>query len=125
MRVEEAARTLGLRALAAPRPELPVTGGFCSDLLSRTMAEAEAGDAWITYHRHLNIVAVAKLKELSMVIIARGPEPESEVVSRAAAEGVNLFLSEEGAFELAGRLFLLLRGREGCGHADRGERSAG
>lgn len=110
MTAREVAEALGLEPLAVPAPDRPVTGGFCSDLLSRAMAEAAAGEAWITYHRHLNVVAVAKLKELSMVILARGPAPEPEVVARAEEEGVNLYLSRRGAFELAGRLFLLLRG---------------
>ena len=112
MRVEDVVRALGLEPLALPEPHIHVTGGYCSDLLSRVMAEAEAGTAWITYHRHLNVVAVAKLKGLSMVILARGPAPGEELVSRARGEGVNLSLAPEGAFEVAGKLYLLLHGED-------------
>lgn len=112
MRAKDVARTLGLEPLAMPAPDAEVTGGFCSDLLSRVMAESGPGHAWITYQRHLNVVAVAKLVELSMVILARGPDPEPEVISRAVGAGVNLFRSGEGAFEIAGKLYLLLRGRD-------------
>ena len=110
MRVKDVADALGLEPLAVPSPEAAVTGGFSSDLLSRVLAEAGPGWAWVTYQRHLNVVAVAKLVELSMVILARGPNPDPEVISRAEAAGVNLFRSEEGAFEIAGKLYLLLRG---------------
>ena len=49
MNAREVARALGLEAVAFPHPEAEVEGGFCSDLLSRAMAEASPGDAWITY----------------------------------------------------------------------------
>ncbi len=120
MNAREVARALRLEPLAFPHPEAEVGGGFCSDLLSRAMAEASPGDAWITYQRHLNVVAVAKLKELSLVILARGPEPEPEVAARAEEAGVNLLRSDDGMFELAGRLYALLAGDPETHPAERG-----
>ncbi|MCX8009757.1 MAG: serine kinase, partial [Ignavibacteria bacterium] len=45
-----------------------VLGGYCGDLLSDVMANCKAGFVWITMQVHLNIVAVATLKEISAII---------------------------------------------------------
>ncbi|MCX7750667.1 MAG: DRTGG domain-containing protein [Candidatus Bipolaricaulota bacterium] len=99
---------LGLEPLATGDLTRDVQGGYACDLLSDVLAHAEAGDLWITHQRHLNVVAVAKLRDLAGVIFARGNRPSPDVVARAAQEGVNLFLSSEPAFEVAGRLHRLL-----------------
>ncbi|MCR4391803.1 MAG: DRTGG domain-containing protein [Candidatus Acetothermia bacterium] len=108
MTVQAIAEKLGLEALAAADLAREVRGGYCSDLLSDVLAHAKAGDLWITHQRHLNVVAVAKLRELSGVICVRGLAPGPDVISRAADEKINLFLTSEDAFEVAGRLHRLL-----------------
>lgn len=80
MRVEEVVHELRLEALSLPRPHVEVTGGYCYDLLSRIMVEA--GYVWIAYYRRFNVVTVAKLKGLSTMVLARGPRPDVEVISR-------------------------------------------
>lgn len=62
MRLKEVAERLGLEFLVTADPEAEVRGGYVSDLLSDVLAHAEAGDLWITHQRHLNVVAVAKLR---------------------------------------------------------------
>ncbi len=109
MKLARIVAELGLENLAAGDLTREVTGGYCSDLLSDVLAHVAPGELWITHQRHLNVVAVAKLRDVAGVIFAQGNRPGHDVVSRAAAEGVNLFLSERSAFEIAGRLYRLLR----------------
>lgn len=109
MKLARVVAELGLEALATGDLTREVGGGYCSDLLSDVLAHARPGDLWITHQRHLNVVAVAKLRDLAGVVFARGNRPAPDVVARAATEGVNLFLSPEPAFEVAGRLHRLLR----------------
>jgi len=101
---------LALDVLAEGDLSTLVTGGYCSDLLSDVLAHAGGGDVWITHQRHMNVVAVAKLKEVAAVVIVRGAAPNEQMVERARAEGVNLLMSGESAFQAAGKLYRLLSG---------------
>jgi predicted transcriptional regulator len=82
-----------------------VRSGYCGDLLSDVMANAEKGSVWITIQRHHNIVAVALLKELAAIILANGYQPDPETVEKAKEEGIPLLVSSSAAYQLAGRLY--------------------
>lgn len=84
-----------------------VTGGYCGDLLSDVMANSKAGNVWITMQVHVNIVAVAVLKELSAIILVNGKLPAEETLQRAGEESVPILLSKQSSFEIAGKLYFL------------------
>lgn len=92
--------------------EREVKWAYTSDLLSDVMASAQAGDLWLTIQRHLNIVAVAKLKDLAGIVLAKGITPSPEVVAKAEDKGIPLLISRYPLFELCGRLYELLKGEE-------------
>lgn len=84
-----------------------VTGGYSGDLLSDVMANSRAGNVWITMQVHVNIVAVAVLKELSAIILVNGRQPAEETVRRATEEHVPILMSSLSAYEVAGKLYFL------------------
>ena len=84
-----------------------VTGGCVSDLLSYAMANARAGDIWITIQVHPNIVGVAELLDLAGVIIAGGQQPEKATLDKAGERGVAVLTTPQNAFAVAGRLYQL------------------
>ena len=86
-----------------------VKGGYCSDLLSDVMANAEEGDVWITLHTHLNIVAVGMLSKVAAIVITGGRIPEQNVIDRAAQEGLPILCTHLSTFEIAGRLYQMLK----------------
>lgn len=86
---------------------LKVTGGYTSDLLSDVIANAKQGDLWVTLHTHLNIIAVAGMKELAGIIIVNNRDIEEETIEKANTEGIPLLVSRESAFTLSGRLYAL------------------
>lgn len=92
------------------RLERTVTGGYSGDLMSDVIANGQPGNLWITMQVHVNIIAVAVLKDIAGIIIVRGREPAPETVSRASAEHVPILVSDLPAFEIAGRLYALLAG---------------
>lgn len=95
---------VGLEVIVGADLTRDVRGGYCSDLLSDVLAHAQPGDLWITHHRHLNVVAVGKLRDVAGIVFARGLRPGPDVIARAAGERVNLLSSPHPAFEVAGRL---------------------
>lgn len=84
-----------------------VTGGCASDLLSNVIAIAKPGNVWITMQVHVNIVAVAVLKELAAIIIVQGREPAEDTLRKATEERVTILVSDLPAFETAGKLYAL------------------
>jgi len=108
MTLQQIVDKLGLKPLSAlSRLSVEVTGGYVSDLLSDVMANAKAGDLWVTLQTHQNIVAVASLKEIAGIVIIGGREPERQTLAKAEAENIPLLLSELPAFEVVGRLYQL------------------
>jgi hypothetical protein len=96
----------------------PVTGGYAGDLLSDVMANARAGEVWITIQTHPNIAAVASLKELSAILLANGREPLPETLEKAESEKIPILGGSPAAFDLAVQLKKLL---SGSGHAGSGQ----
>jgi hypothetical protein len=106
MILREVVEKLGMKPVSAlSRLSQEFAGGYVSDLLSDVMANARAGDVWITLQIHQNIVAVAALKELAAIIIIGGRQPEKQTLAKAEEEKIPLLLSELTAFEVAGRLY--------------------
>lgn len=85
-----------------------VTGGYVGDLLSDVIAHSEKGNVWITRQSHLNIVAVAELKEHAGIIVVLGRTLEEDTVERAGQAGIPILTTELTGFEVAGKLYELL-----------------
>lgn len=65
-----------------------ITGVIVGDLLSHIIGEAREGEAWITIQIHLNVSAVAVLKELPLIVIASGRQPSEELLSKCTEENI-------------------------------------
>ncbi len=77
-------------------------------MLSDVLAHAEKGSAWITLQTHLNIVAVAAMKELGGIIITNGRSPDEGTLRKAAEEKIPILVTRLPSFEVAGRLYSLV-----------------
>jgi len=108
MKLKEIADTLGLEVRSgADMLDNEVRMGYASDLMSDVIANTQKGDLWVTLQVHLNVVAVASMKELSGVIIINSREPEAPTLKRAESENIPILVSALPAFELIGRLYQL------------------
>lgn len=106
VKLDEIIQGLGLRdAGGAPADSAVASGAYCSDLLSEVMGGARPGEVWLTIQSHMNLVAVAALKELAAVIVCGGREVDADVAARAAREGVVVLVSPDSMYEVAGRLW--------------------
>lgn len=89
--------------------EREVSSGYAGDLLSDVMGHAPQNAVWVTIQTHLNIAAVASLKDTAAIIIARGCMPEPDTIERCKMEQIALLRSKENTFEIAGKLYSLLK----------------
>lgn len=85
--------------------EREIRCGYVSDLLSDVIGNAQKGDLWITLQIHINVVAVALMKELSGIILIGNRRPEEATLEKAKAEKMPLLVSPLPAFEMVGRLY--------------------
>jgi serine kinase of HPr protein (carbohydrate metabolism regulator) len=83
--------------------------GFTCDLLSVVLASSPKDSIWITVQRHINIIAVATLREISGIIIAQGFEPAEDTINKAKEEGIYLLGSTLDSFTLSGEIYKLLK----------------
>lgn len=88
-----------------------VTGGYTSDLLSDVMGNAQAGNIWITLQTHVNVMAVATLKDISAVILVKGLEPEANTLAQSNNEEIPILGTNLQTFEISGMLYNLIHSK--------------
>lgn len=86
-----------------------INGAYVSDLLSDVMSNSKDGNVWITLQTHMNIIAVASLKNLTGIIIVGGRQPKEEILEKAEAEKIPVLTTPMPSFEVAGKLYQLLK----------------
>jgi predicted transcriptional regulator len=110
MTTEQVVKELGLKVFTGEAMDsTELHGGYVSDLLSDVMGHAREGELWITLQSHINVLAIASLKELAGVLLVKGIEPEKVVVEKAREEGIVLLGTSEDTFTTAGKLYQLLK----------------
>jgi hypothetical protein len=107
MTLQELITKLNLTVLTTPRDFNTVIpeGGYASDLLSCVIAGAEPGNVWVTLQAHMNVVAVAALRDVSVVIITENAQPEADVIEKANQQNVTLLATPEPSYEIVGKLW--------------------
>jgi len=109
MKVNELANLLNLKVIAGNSGlENEVTGAYTSDLLSDVMGNIVEGNIWITLQTHLNVMAIASLRDVAGVILVSKFQPEQDMLDRANEERIPVLVTELSAFEISGKLYQLL-----------------
>ncbi len=81
-----------------------VSGGYAGDLLSDVLANARAGNLWVTLHTHPNIVAVASSKDLAAIILVNGRTPEPDTLRKAEEENIPILISNAPTYSVVCKL---------------------
>ena len=107
MTLQEIISGLNLNVLTSPQNFAAVTpqGGYASDLLSCVVAGAQPGNLWVTLQAHMNVVAVASLREVSAVILTENAQPDADVIEKANDQGVVLLSTASPSYEVVGKLW--------------------
>ncbi len=104
MQIKEIVERLGLTVLAGEDLTGEVTGGYVADLLSCVIAGAKPHDLWVTLQTHLNIIAVAALKEVAAIVVTEGATVPDATLEKAAQQGVVVLSSPLPTYELVKQL---------------------
>ena len=72
---------------------------YIGDLLSWVMGHAETEQAWLTVQSHINIIAVALLKEVACVVILENAEIPQETLDKANEEHLAILSTPLNAYE--------------------------
>lgn len=94
-----------LEVVSQGETDAEIKGALTGDLLSFIMAAAKEGWVWITIQTHLNIAAVAVLKDVPFIIIGGGRRPAGDLIERCEEEKLTLACSPLPVFEICGRLY--------------------
>lgn len=107
MTLQDIITGLNLKLLTTPQDFKAVTpqGGYASDLLSCVVAGAQPGNIWVTLQAHMNVVAVASLREVSAVILTENAQPDTDVIEKANSQGVVLLSTTAPSYEVVGKLW--------------------
>ena len=110
MKVLDIIESLGLELISGKSgANREITGGYISDLLSDVMGNSKEGQVWITLQTHKNVMAIASLKDLAAVILVKGFTPDEDMAKQSDEEGVPVLRTTESTFDIAGKLFELLK----------------
>jgi hypothetical protein len=109
MNMFEVAECLELTALTVNQKlkQQAISTAYQSDLLSCVMNGGGEKSVWITLINNINIVAVAKLLDIPTIIITENAMPDETTIERAKMEGISLFITPKGNYEVAGELWAL------------------
>jgi hypothetical protein len=108
MKLRDIIEKLNLEEIADLNSNNPeISGAYTSDLLSDVIANSMKDNIWITLQTHINILAVAKLKELAAIIIVSNRGMEKNTIEKAKTEQVILLRTTLNAFQISGKLYEL------------------
>ena len=101
MLASELAKKLNLEIVNAGETDNEVTGCYIGDMLSVVMSRAEEGDVWLTVQANVNIAAVAVLTGISAIVIVEDMKADEDTISKAKAQDVTIYSSDDTAYGLA------------------------
>lgn len=106
MKLQEIIDSLSLK-VETPSADLnkEVSGAYVSDMMSDVMGNAKDGFLWITIQVHLNVIAVASLKNLSGIILVNSRVPAEDTLKKAIEENIPIMTTPLSAFDLVGMLY--------------------
>lgn len=102
MTVKELSELMGAKAYGDEEAlNKNVDSLYIGDLLSWVMGHAYDGQAWLTVQSHINIIAVALLKELSCIVILEDAEIPQETIDKANEEHLAILSTSLDAYSFA------------------------
>lgn len=93
--------------------DLPISRGYCCDMLSWAMSRLDGASAWFTILNSMNVIAVASLSECPCIILTECVELSDNILSKAKEESICVCTTKETTFDSAACLAEALRHAKG------------
>lgn len=81
--------------------EIEIKDVYICDMLSWVIANINPDSLWITILSHINIIAVAVLKEIKVIVIPDGAPVDVNVIEKANEEGIIILSSKLSAYNIS------------------------
>jgi hypothetical protein len=104
MTVREVCEAIGLNVVSPGDGTREVKGAIVGDRLSHVLGEAQEGWLWVTIQVHLNVSAVAVLKDLPLIVLTSDRRPQDDLAEKCREEGLTLATTSLTSYDLACRL---------------------
>lgn len=105
MKIGELCSKLSLNLLVPPADQSEdINTAITGDLLSFIMGHALPGSVWLTVQNHLNVAAVAVLKEMPVIVLTAGRQPSTDLVEKCREEGICLCTTPESTFSIISKM---------------------
>ena len=91
--------------------ENEIGDGYVCDLLSWVMSHGQAGTAWVTVQRSLNVVAVATLIDCACIVLAENVLVEADFLDKAKEEGIAVLSTSLTAYQFSTQLAAALENK--------------
>lgn len=79
--------------------ETEIKSIYCCDLLSIAMSKMPESAVWVTVMSNLNTLAVASLTDTACVVLAEGVSVDSNVMTKAAEQGITVLSTKLPIYE--------------------------
>ena len=112
MKIAEICKALELDVLHPGDVEREIEGVIVGDLLSNIMGDACENWLWVTIQVHMNVAAVAVLKEMPMVILSSNRFPQDDMAEKCREENIALTTTKMSSYEVCCRLCSLEIGHD-------------
>ncbi|MDD4160553.1 MAG: serine kinase [Synergistaceae bacterium] len=104
MKIKDLCNKLNADVQTEGDPERDVTKAAAGDLLSFVMGTVTEGSVWVTIQAHLNVAAVAVLKDIPVIILASGRKAPPDLIERCRAENICVMSVKDTIFGICCRL---------------------
>lgn len=104
MTVGEICAALGGEVQCAGDTSREITGAIAGDLLSFIMGSAREGSVWVTIQTHLNVAAVAVLKDVPLIVIASGRSAADDLAKRCSSEDIAVLSVQDSIYAVCAKL---------------------
>lgn len=104
MKIKDLCKELDANVQVPGNLEKDITLAAAGDLLSFIIGTVSDGSAWITIQSHLNVAAVAVLKDIPLLILASGRKASPDLIERCRSENICIASVNESIFNICKRL---------------------